>query len=114
MLVAIDGDEGFQLFTKYKPDLVIADIKMNKMNGLEMIEKIRQSNNRVQIIVTTAFDDSEYLLQSLGQHVNHFILKPIDLEKIPTCDPKIHLSNTTRKGTFQTKKVNEDHDGFTR
>ncbi len=82
VLVAMDGEEGFQMFQKHKPDLVIADIKMNKMTGLEMIEKIRQLNDQVQVIVTTAYEDSEYLLQSLEQNVNHFILKPIDLEKL--------------------------------
>lgn len=81
VLVAIDGDEGYDLYLQNHPDLVIADIKMNSMNGLEMIEKIRRQDDEVQIIVTSAYEDSEYLLQSIENNINYFILKPIDLEK---------------------------------
>lgn len=79
--VAIDGIEGFEHYQKYKPDLIIADIKMNQMNGLEMIGKIRELNDKVQVIVTTAHDDNEFFIQSIENNVNHFILKPIDLNR---------------------------------
>jgi len=78
--VAIDGLEGLQLYQKYKPDLIIADIKMNQMSGLEMIKKIRALNDKVQVIVTTAHDDNDFFVQSIENNVNHFILKPIDLD----------------------------------
>ncbi|MEH7418897.1 diguanylate cyclase [Neobacillus drentensis] len=78
--VAIDGLEGFQLYQTYKPDLIIADIKMNQMSGLEMIKKIRAQNDKVQVIVTTAHDDNDFFVQSIENNVNHFILKPIDLD----------------------------------
>jgi two-component system cell cycle response regulator len=78
--VAIDGLEGYQLYQKYKPDLIIADIKMNQMSGLEMIKKIRALNEKVQVIVTTAHDDNDFFVQSIENNVNHFILKPIDLD----------------------------------
>ncbi|MGJ7913324.1 diguanylate cyclase [Neobacillus sp. LXY-1] len=78
--VAEDGTEGFDLFQKYHPDLIIADIKMNPIGGLEMIKKIRQLDDQVQIIVTTAQDDNDCFIQSIEHKVNHFILKPINLE----------------------------------
>jgi two-component system, cell cycle response regulator len=78
--VAIDGVEGFQLYQKYQPDLIITDIKMNQMSGLEMIRKIRETNDKAQIIVTTAHDDNDFFIQSIENSVNHFILKPIDLD----------------------------------
>ncbi|MEH7548679.1 GGDEF domain-containing response regulator [Neobacillus vireti] len=77
---AIDGVEGLQLYQKYKPDLIIADIKMNQMSGLEMIKNIRAQNEKVQVIVTTAHDDNDFFVQSIENNVNHFILKPIDLD----------------------------------
>jgi two-component system, cell cycle response regulator len=79
--VAIDGEEGFQFYKKNLPDLIIADIKMNQMSGLEMIEKIRRLNEKVQIIVTTAHDDNDIFIQCIENNVNHFILKPIDLDR---------------------------------
>ncbi|MCM3727490.1 diguanylate cyclase [Neobacillus cucumis] len=78
--VAIDGVEGLQLYQKYKPDLIIADIKMDQMSGLEMIKNIHAHNEKVQIIVTTAHDDNDFFVQSIESNVNYFILKPIDLD----------------------------------
>ncbi|SDN29823.1 diguanylate cyclase [Bacillus sp. OK048] len=78
---AIDGEQGFLLYKRHLPDLIIADIKMNQMNSLAMIEKVRSHNEKVQIIVTTAHDDNDIFIQSLENNVNHFILKPIDLEQ---------------------------------
>lgn len=77
--VAIDGEEGFQLYQQHLPDLIIVDIKM--MQGLDMIKNIRKHNEKVQIIVTTAHDDQEIFIQCIEHTVNHFILKPIDLER---------------------------------
>jgi two-component system cell cycle response regulator len=79
--VAIDGKEGYQLYEKYKPDLIIADIKTSQMSGLEMIKRIRGTNDQVQIIVTTADNENESFIQSIENSVNYFILKPIDLER---------------------------------
>ncbi|WP_342431519.1 diguanylate cyclase [Neobacillus sp. FSL H8-0543] len=79
--VAMDGEEGLELYKRHKTDIVIADIKMNQMSGLEMIQKIREINDKAQIIVTTAHDDNDFFIQSIENNVNHFILKPIDLER---------------------------------
>jgi diguanylate cyclase (GGDEF)-like protein/PAS domain S-box-containing protein len=79
--VALDGEEGYELYHRLLPDLIITDIKMNQLSGLNMIEKIREHSDKVQIIVTTAHDDNEFFIQSIENNVNHFILKPIDLNK---------------------------------
>jgi two-component system, cell cycle response regulator len=78
--VAIDGEEGYQLYQQHLPDLIITDLNMNHMSGLDMIEKIRNENEKVQIIVTSAHDDNDVFIQCIEHAVNHFILKPIDLE----------------------------------
>ena len=62
--IAYDGEEGLALYEKYKPDLIITDIQMPKMNGIEMIKKIRTTDSYVPIIITTAFNESEYLLNT--------------------------------------------------
>jgi diguanylate cyclase (GGDEF)-like protein len=80
--VAIDGVEGFQLYQRYQPDLIICDIKMNETSGLEMIKEIRALNAQVQVIVTTAYDDHDFIIQSIASIVNHIILKPIDLNQL--------------------------------
>ncbi|MFB3163319.1 diguanylate cyclase [Neobacillus sp. 179-J 1A1 HS] len=77
--VAIDGEEGHQLYQQYLPDLLIVDIKV--MSSLDMIKNIRKHSEKVQIIVTTAHDDNDVFIQCIEYAVNHFILKPIDLDR---------------------------------
>ncbi|MDR7236716.1 GGDEF domain-containing response regulator [Neobacillus drentensis] len=77
---AIDDVEALQLYQRYQPDLIICDIKMNQMSGLEFINKMRALNEQVQIIATTTYDDQDAFIQSIANKVNHFIYKPIDLD----------------------------------
>lgn len=77
---AIDDVEALQLYQRYQPDLIICDIKMNQMSGLEFINKMRALNEQVQIIATTTYDDQDAFIQSIANKVNHVIYKPIDLD----------------------------------
>ncbi|EMT46155.1 GGDEF domain-containing response regulator [Anoxybacillus flavithermus] len=79
--VAKNGQEAFEYFTEFQPDIVITDIKMPVLNGLELIRRIRESDEHVQIIITTAYDDNDFFIRAIEYGVNHFILKPIDHEK---------------------------------
>ena len=58
LLVAVDGQEGLDMYLKYKPDVILTDIKMPIMNGLEMSKKIRDLDNTIPIIVTTAHTET--------------------------------------------------------
>lgn len=74
---ANDGEEGIELFNKVNPDILISDIQMPKINGLEMIEKIEIKNTA--IILTTAYSDVKYFLKAIELKINKFIIKPISL-----------------------------------
>ena len=65
VLVARNGEEGLSLFREHRPELVITDIRMPVMDGLEMARAIRRSQPDVQIIVTTAHSDSSYLMSAI-------------------------------------------------
>ncbi|MDD2789067.1 MAG: EAL domain-containing protein [Sulfurimonas sp.] len=65
-----------------KPDMIITDIKMPTMNGLEMIAVIRRLYGDIPIIVLSAFSESEYFIKSIDLKVNHFLTKPVDIEKL--------------------------------
>ena len=56
--LATNGEEGLALFKEFSPDIIITDIQMPKMNGLDMIEKIREENSDIPIIITSAFNES--------------------------------------------------------
>jgi diguanylate cyclase (GGDEF)-like protein len=79
---AFNGEEGLELFKNNHIDIVISDIQMPKMNGIEMAKEIRKINDTTSIIFTTAFGDSEYLKEAIEIGVDAYILKPIDKEKI--------------------------------
>jgi diguanylate cyclase (GGDEF)-like protein len=77
-----DGEEGVSLFleNRDKIDLIISDILMPKMNGIEMISSIRKLDPEIPVIYTTAFNDSEYMKQTIELSIISYILKPIDIE----------------------------------
>jgi len=79
-LVANDGEEGLELYYKYqdKIDLILSDIQMPKINGLEMIEQIRTGDRDIPVIMLTAFNDQEYFLKSINLKIDKYLIKPLD------------------------------------
>ncbi|MGB5867248.1 MAG: response regulator [Arcobacteraceae bacterium] len=75
---ASNGLEGLAIFDKHKPDIVITDIEMPKMNGLEFVRKIREINKNTKVIITTAFSDKEYLLAAIELQLVKYLIKPIN------------------------------------
>lgn len=80
LYVASNGEEGLKLYKEKKPDLVITDIQMPVMNGLEMIKAIGVRN--VPVIITTAYSDMDYFLEAIELKVDKFIIKPINVIEI--------------------------------
>jgi len=80
--VASNGKEGVQKFQNTFPDIIITDIQMPEMTGLEMIEKIRETGHETPVIVTSAYEDSKYLLEAINMGVEHYLLKPVMLNKL--------------------------------
>ena len=78
--IAQDGREGIELYKKHKPDIVMSDIKMPKMNGLEMIKEIKNLNHEQLVLLLSAHSDSEYLIEAINLNVDGYVLKPIDLD----------------------------------
>ncbi len=74
---ASDGREGLNLFHEKKPDLVVTDIRMPVMSGIDMIREIRQTHPDQHIAVTSAYDDSDHLIPLIELGVDHFITKPM-------------------------------------
>ncbi len=79
---AYDGKEGIELFGEMRPDIVITDIQMPRMNGLEMIAQIRDIDAEVPIIITTAFNETEYLLKAIDLQVDGYLMKPLNIKEM--------------------------------
>ena len=82
LIVATNGKEGLELYHDQHPDIIITDIQMPIMDGLAMVREIRKSGSSVQIIILTAFDQSDYLLTSVSLGVNIYIGKPVDINRL--------------------------------
>ncbi len=82
--IACDGIEGLDLYKKHHIDIVISDINMPKMNGLEMAKQIKEINSESTIVFTTAFGDNENLQKSIDIGVDGYLIKPIDINKVFT------------------------------
>ena len=75
--MARDGLNAFHIYEKRRPDIIISDIHMPHMDGLTMIEKIRQKDKRTRIIITTAYSEREKLLQAIKLHLVDYLIKPV-------------------------------------
>lgn len=74
---AENGEIGYQLYIDKKPDIIVTDIKMPKLNGLELAKRIRKKDNKTKIIITTAFNDEKYLLESIELNLERYLIKPL-------------------------------------
>lgn len=78
LYVAENGQEGLEVWRQHKPDVVVTDIMMPVMDGLKMAELIRQENHSVPIIVTTAFNDANFLLKAIDLGIDKYVIKPVN------------------------------------
>lgn len=79
---AQNGDEGLKKFKKFKPDLVITDIAMPIMDGLDMAREIKEISDDVPIIVLSAYSEKERLLRSIDIGIDKYLIKPVDIEEL--------------------------------
>jgi len=80
--VAKNGQDGLEKYQQYNPDIIITDIKMPVMDGMTMIEKIRSEDISIPIIITSAFNDTEFFKSAIDLHVDKYIIKPINIMQL--------------------------------
>ena len=74
---ATHGEEGLEAFRNHGADIVVTDIQMPGMDGLTMARHIRQLDPEAQIVVTTAFEQTDYLTRAIDIGIDQYVLKPI-------------------------------------
>ncbi|MBF0274046.1 MAG: SpoIIE family protein phosphatase [Nitrospinae bacterium] len=112
LYMAENGKIGLELFMKHSPDIIITDIRMPIMNGLEMSEKIRSINKEIPIVVTSAFNEERYLMQAISIGIKEYIKKPIQLKEliktITSLTETILLRNELHEAQIELKKRYND------
>ncbi len=80
--IAKNSKEAFNCYELKKPDLIITDIKMPNETGIELIKKIRKTDSKVRVIITSAYTDLDYMLEATELHLVKYIVKPITEVKL--------------------------------
>lgn len=80
--IAENGQEGLDLYKQHKSDLIITDISMPIMDGLEMISLIKEITPDIKVIVMSAYSIKEYFLEAIKLGVNGYLIKPVEAKKL--------------------------------
>ena len=75
---AKSGVEALEVLKDVKPDVILLDINMNELNGIETLKKIKAYGSKTKIIMLTVYDDVEYISQSVNLGANGYVLKDSD------------------------------------
>jgi len=82
IIVAVDGEDGYEKFLKHDIALVITDINMPKLSGLSLCEKIRKTDSEVPIVVLSAYNEERFFVDSIKYGVNDYLIKPINIDQL--------------------------------
>jgi len=79
---AFDGEDALEKYNIKLYDIIITDINMPRMNGIELTKRIKIQNPAQNIIIISAHNDSDYLLQAINLGIDNFIIKPVQIEQL--------------------------------
>jgi len=93
---ATSPTEGLQMVTIEKPDLILLDIKMKDMSGLEVLRRLNKLESRPEVIMLSGHDDTHYVVESIQNGAAEFIKKPFGIEEV-----EIHINNVLEKSRLR-------------
>ena len=80
VILARDGEEGLAQFDVHAVDMILTDISLPKLNGIEMLQMIRKEDQNVSMVILSAYGDEDYLVDSIAVGVDGYLKKPIDID----------------------------------
>ena len=115
---AISGEEGLKSFDAIQHDLVIIDLKMEGMDGLEVSRKIKEMNPETPVMILTGYGSMETAIEALRLDLDDYVLKPVNrdelYEKIQGCLNKRNNSRSTNPKPNFSQNINIEDAGLTR
>ena len=105
--VAEDGRQGLFAFARYDPDIVITDIMMPKMDGMGLVQAIRESKPAMPVIVTTCLDDPSTLKKAIELRVQDYVFKPMDTQVLLESLGQCGVSIAREKELEEQKRLND-------
>lgn len=115
LYIAENGKVGLALFEEKRPDIVITDIRMPEVNGLDMARQIRKTSD-VPIIITTGHNDEQFFLEAIDVNVDKYIKKPVDYkileEELNRIAQFIYQKRELREKNEFIRKILDVYPGF--
>jgi PAS domain S-box-containing protein len=101
-----NGLEGLELFREHQPRIVLTDIRMPGMGGIELSAAIKRMAPETIIIATSAYSDTDFLLKAIEIGINHFVMKPLNFERLfATIDRAIGVIRLEQQVLSQAKHI---------
>lgn len=97
VLQAVNGEEGEMLYNAEKPELVLTDIRMPRMDGLALLARIRSKDSATQVVILSAYSDFEYARTALSNGAAEYLLKPIEKKALYECLDKFVQKKRSEK-----------------
>ncbi|SME90617.1 response regulator transcription factor [Paenibacillus barengoltzii] len=102
---AANGNEALEKYQQYLPDLVVADIRMPGMDGLQLIEKLRTQDPNLHILILSGYADFSYAKKAMTHRADGYLLKPVDEDELKDYLWKIKLTIDEERASEQWKHV---------
>ncbi len=100
---AADGEEAVELVERVLPDLLITDIKMPLLGGLELVKRIRTTNPDLRILIISGYSEFEYARQAIELGVDDYIVKPIDVHALQETLRRIRIRLEASAGLIEAQ-----------
>ena len=100
-----DGDKALAAVEETQADIILTDIKMTNMDGLELAEKLKEKYPEVHVVIMSAYDDFEFARRALRLEVNDYLLKPVELEQLSEIMKHIVHKKNQKRSSLQVEKI---------
>ncbi|MGE5605135.1 MAG: response regulator [Bacteroidota bacterium] len=105
--IASNGYEALEMYQKLNPNLILLDIRMPKMDGVEFIRQLHTMNTSTRIIVLTTFDDDQYVFEALKYGAAGYLLKQIEPDDLAKAILEVHNGGTLISPQVTKKLIRE-------
>ena len=113
---ATDGEEAYELYRIHRPDIIITDIKMPRLSGLELVKRIRHKDHDTPIVVTSAYTDQGFLMESIRLSLIDYLIKPVKESELSRvlgeCAQKLYQEHHTLTPITETLDYDLENKSF--